>query len=50
MKILFLDSPAFAKKDMLEAFLNCNIETDLFMHEIIMSAKVLPMMRLLMLL
>ena len=33
MKILFLDSPAFAKKDMLEAFHNCNIETDLFMHE-----------------
>lgn len=33
MKILFLDSPAFAKKDMLEAFHNCEIETDLFMHE-----------------
>lgn len=33
MKILFLDSPDFAKKDMLEAFHNCEIETDLFMHE-----------------
>lgn len=33
MKILFLNSPAFAKKDMLEAFHNCEIETGLFMHE-----------------
>lgn len=33
MKILFLDSPAFAKEDMLDAFSECNIEYDLFFHE-----------------
>lgn len=33
MKILFLDSPAFAKEDMLEAFDECGIEYTLFFHE-----------------
>ena len=33
MKILFLDSPAFAKQDMLEAFLECGITYSLFFHE-----------------
>ncbi|MDD6572486.1 MAG: DUF3880 domain-containing protein [Thermoflexaceae bacterium] len=33
MKLLFLDSPAFAKQDMLDAFTECNIEYDLFFHE-----------------
>jgi spore maturation protein CgeB len=33
MKILFLDSPAFAKLDMLDAFHQSGITTDLFMHE-----------------
>ena len=33
MKILFLDSPAFAKLDMMDAFHQCGISTDLFMHE-----------------
>lgn len=33
MKILFLDSPAFAKLDMLDAFFNCGVEYDLFFHE-----------------
>ncbi len=33
MKILFLDSPAFAKEDMLEAFCECGIECTLFFHE-----------------
>ncbi len=33
MKILFLDSPAFAKQDMLDAFRNCGISYDLFIHE-----------------
>ncbi len=32
MKILFLDSPAFAKLDMLDAFTACNIQYDLFFH------------------
>ena len=32
MKILFLDSPAFAKQDMLDAFTACNIQYDLFFH------------------
>ena len=30
MKILFLNSPAFAKQDMLDAFTACNIQYDLF--------------------
>lgn len=33
MKILFLDSPAFAKQDMIDAFEQCKIQCDLFMHE-----------------
>lgn len=33
MKILFLDSPAFAKQDMLDAFEECGIAYDLFFHE-----------------
>lgn len=33
MKILFLDSPAFAKQDMLDAFRSCKIDCDLFIHE-----------------
>lgn len=33
MKILFLDSPAFAKLDMIDAFRHCNIDCDLFLHE-----------------
>ena len=33
MKILFLDSPAFAKQDMLDAFTECNIQYDLFFHQ-----------------
>ena len=33
MKILFLNSPAFAKEDMLEAFGECGIECTLFFHE-----------------
>ncbi len=33
MKILFLDSPAFAKQDMIDAFEQCNIQCDLFIHE-----------------
>lgn len=33
MKILFLDSPAFAKQDMLDAFRACNLTCDLFMHD-----------------
>lgn len=33
MKILFLDSPAFAKEDMIDAFLECGITCDLFFHE-----------------
>lgn len=33
MKILFLDSPAFAKEDLLEAFTECGIEYTLFFHE-----------------
>ena len=32
MKILFLNSPAFAKQDMLDAFTACNIQYDLFFH------------------
>lgn len=32
MKILFLDSPAFAKQDMIDAFLECGIECSLFFH------------------
>ena len=32
MKILFLDSSAFAKKDMIDAFHSCYIETDFFIH------------------
>lgn len=33
MRILFLDSPAFAKQDMIDAFDACNITCDLFFHE-----------------
>lgn len=33
MKLLFLDSPAFAKEDMLDAFRSCGIHCDLFLHE-----------------
>jgi spore maturation protein CgeB len=33
MKILFLDSPAFAKQDMIDAFEACNMICDLFYHE-----------------
>lgn len=33
MKILFLDSPAFAKQDMIDAFTETGIECDLFFHE-----------------
>jgi len=32
MNILFLDSPAFAKQDMIDAFTECNIVCDLFFH------------------
>lgn len=32
MRILFLDSPAFAKQDMLDAFISCGITCDLFFH------------------
>lgn len=32
-KILFLDSPAFAKQDMIDAFTETGIECDLFFHE-----------------
>ncbi len=30
MRILFLDSPAFAKQDMIDAFTACGIACDLF--------------------
>ena len=33
MKILFLDAPAFAKQDMIEAFTECGITCDLFSHK-----------------
>lgn len=33
MKILFLDSPAFAKQDMLEAFKECHVTYTLFIHK-----------------
>lgn len=33
MKLLFLDSPAFAKQDMLDAFTDCGLSYDLFIHE-----------------
>lgn len=33
MKILFLDSPAFAKTDMIDAFEKCGITCHLFFHE-----------------
>lgn len=33
MKVLFLDSPAFAKLDMIEAFQSCGIECQLFFHK-----------------
>lgn len=32
MKLLFLDTPAFAKQDMLDAFTECSISCDLFFH------------------
>lgn len=32
MTILFLDSPAFAKQDMIDAFTECGISCDLFFH------------------
>lgn len=33
MKVLFLDSPAFAKEDMLAAFDECGVKCTLFFHE-----------------
>lgn len=33
MKILFFDSPAFAKQDMIDAFQSLNIDCDLFFHK-----------------
>lgn len=33
MNILFLDSPAFAKQDMIDAFKECQLHVDLFFHE-----------------
>ena len=33
MRILFLDSPAFAKQDMIDSFTACGITCDLFFHE-----------------
>ena len=33
MKILFLDSPAFGKQDMIDALKECNFEVDLFFHK-----------------
>lgn len=33
MRILFLDSPAFAKQDMMDAFADCGIRYDLFFHD-----------------
>lgn len=33
MKILFLDAPAFAKQDMIDAFLECGVDCDLFTHK-----------------
>lgn len=33
MKILFLDSPAFAKQDMIDAFEACGVECSLFFHD-----------------
>lgn len=33
MKILFLDSPAFAKQDMIDAFTECGVQCDLFFHD-----------------
>ena len=39
MKILFFDSPAFAKQDMIDAFEDMNIACDLFFHE---SHDILP--------
>ena len=33
MRILFLDSPAFAKQDMMDAFIDCGIRYDLFFHD-----------------
>ena len=33
MRLLFLDSPAFAKQDMIEAFEECDISCDLFFHD-----------------
>lgn len=32
MNVLFLDSPAFAKQDMIDAFTECHISCDLFFH------------------
>lgn len=40
MRILFLDSPAFAKQDMIDAFEACNITCDLFFIKIIRNGKV----------
>ncbi len=33
MKILFLDAPAFAKQDMIDAFVECGIDCELFIHK-----------------
>lgn len=33
MRILFLDSPAFAKQDMMDAFADCGVQYDLFFHD-----------------
>lgn len=33
MKVLFLDAPAFAKKDMIDAFAECGIDCELFSHK-----------------
>lgn len=41
MKILFLDSPAFAKQDMLGAFGECGITCDLFFHNAYHDRKTL---------
>ena len=41
MRILFLDSPAFAKQDMMDAFADCGIRYDLFFMTAIMTDKIL---------
>ena len=48
MKLLFLDSPAFAKQDMLDAFTDCGLSYDLSMRDT-MTEKImlltLPLIR-----